>query len=127
MADITKKVDRGIPPTTRTQNFTQNDAVEGDILMIRESLGRPARKVLIEADADMAVRFNVYRKIYPFRDGRDLTNTDHLPLLLSGVQIQSDEGALISLASDETFEMESLPISDIELVTISGSFDILVI
>ena len=128
MSDITKKVDRGVPPATRTQNFTQADASEGDILMVQDSLGRPAKKVFIETTATMQVRFNVYHKVYPLRDGRDLMDTAHLPNLTGGGLVKDSTGAIISLEADESFEIDgSFPVNDIELVTVSGNFDILVV
>lgn len=129
MADITKKVDRGIFPTSRTQNFTQADAGAGDVLMVESSLGHPARHVMIETDADLEFRLNVYYKVYPrhapFGDG--LTDIDHLPNVAAGVDITSDTGALVSLGAGETFELDGdTPVKDIQLVTVSGNFDVFV-
>ena len=128
MADITKLVNRIIPPNERTQAFSQVDASEGDVLLVRSSLGRPAKKVLIETTATLAVRFNVYHKVYPRRDGRDLMDTDHLNNLALGGTIKDSTGALITLEADETFEMDgSYPVEDIELVAVSGNFVITVV
>ena len=123
MADVVKKVNRAIPPTERTLTITEADASAGDVILVAESMGRPARKVLIEAEDVMSVRFNVYHKVYPRRDGRDLMTTAHLPNLALGGTIKDDTMALIELEADETFELDgSFPTSDIELVTCSGNF-----
>lgn len=123
MADVIKKVNRAIPPQERTLTITEADASAGDVVMIADSMGRPAKKVLIEAEAEMSVRFNVYHKVYPNRDGRDLMTTAHLPNLALGGTIKDDTMALIELEADETFEMDGgFPASDMELVTCSGNF-----
>lgn len=125
MADVTKPVNRIIPPNQRTQIFTDADAGAGDVILVKESLGRPAKKVLIETTANLSLRFNVYHKVYPQRDGRDLMDTAHLPNLTLGGTVKDDTGALISLEADETFEMDgSYAVNDIELVTVSGNFAI---
>ena len=128
MADVVKKVNQWVFPTSRSQNFTQADAGEGDVLMVRESLGRTARKAVIEAVAPMEVRFNVYHTVYPPR-GNDpsFMHTAHLPNTASGLSVKDDTVALVQIAASETFELDGdFPISDIELVTVSGNFDILV-
>lgn len=128
MTDITKKVNRLVPPTERTQVFTEADASAGDVLLVTESLGHAAKKVLIETTANLSLRFNVYHKVYPQRDGRDLAHTSHLSNLALGGTIKDDTGAIVSLEADETFEMDgSYPTSDIELVTVSGNFTITVV
>ena len=140
MADIVKKVDRLIPPLERTQLFDQNDAGKDDVIMVRESLGRPARSVVIEATAPVKVAFNVYHWVYPRRqtpvsgvEGSprnvmdSLMYTDHLPNLARGVRMdRSDAVAGIWIDASETFEMDgSYPTSDIKLLEASGVFSIL--
>jgi hypothetical protein len=44
-----------------------NPAAEGDIIMVRDSLGRPATHVSITATSGLSVAFNVVRTIYPRR------------------------------------------------------------
>jgi len=125
MADVTKLVNRGVPAAQRTQVFTQADAGEGDVILVRDSLGRPAKKVLIETTANLSLRFNVYHMVYPQRDGRDLMDTGHLPNLALGGRVKDDTTAIISLEADETFEMDgSYSVEDIELLTVSGNFTI---
>lgn len=123
MADIVKKVNRAVPPQARTLTIRETDAGEGDVIMVQESMGRPAKKILIEAEDEMSVRFNVYHKVFPNRDGIDFMSTAHLPNLALGGTIKDDTSGLIQLAADETFEMDDgFPTSDIELVTCSGNF-----
>lgn len=129
MADITKKVDRGIFPTSRTQNFTEADAGAGDVLMVEQSLGHVARHVVIETDALLELRLNVYRKAYPRRApfGDGLTDIDHLPNVAAGVDITDDTGALISIEGGTTYELDNdVPVRDIQLLAVSGNFDIFV-
>ena len=128
MADITKKVGRDIAPPFRSQNFTRADAAEGDILLIEDSLGHPASHVTIEADLDMRVRFNVYYTVFPRRFGQgwdSMSDADHLYELSSGVQVQRDDNGFIDIEAGATYEFErDMPIADIELITVSGNFDI---
>lgn len=129
MADITKKVDRGIPSTKRYQLFTQADASTGDVILVEDSLGQPAQKVSIEAIADMTVRFNVYQTVYPkriFNEGFVQTYPG-LDNISRGTLIQSDSNAVISISADETLVLSNeLVISDIEIVSAAGDFNILV-
>ena len=124
MADITKPVNRIIPVTQRSQNFTHADASAGDVILVPASMGKPASRVLIETSANMQVRFNVYHKVYPQTDRRDQIGMDSCPHLASGIQIQGASGAIVSLATDETFETNTFPVEDIEIVMASGVFDI---
>lgn len=122
MADIIKKIDRGIPVTQRTQNFTQVDANEGDVLMISSSLGHCASNLTIEADATLEVRLNVYHKVYPRRTGNDGTEGGFGDLnISSGHRYKSEEGAIITVEAGSVYSMENeLSITDLELVTASG-------
>jgi len=129
MSDITKLVDRGIPVNERTVSFTQDDASEGDVLLVQDSLGKHANKVTIEAGADMAVRFNVYRKVYPQRGQDGGLDADVMGLssfnVSRGVQVKSDQNAVFNLAPSDVLEFDNdLPVKDIELVTVSGVFEI---
>ena len=127
MTDITKLVDRAIPPTERTQSFTESDASAGDVLLVKESLGRPARRVNIESDGGMSVRFNVYHTIFPEREGNDLMHTKGMPNLSQGQTIKLATAARVTLGVGEIWEMDGdFPTSDIELVTASGNWEIIV-
>lgn len=129
MADITKLVDRGIPANQRSQIFTQADGGTGDVLLIKESLGRHAQQLTIEADGDMSIRINVYRVVFPQRKtGEGFTQWwPGLDNVAAGVQVKDDTNALIPIAAGETFELNSeMPITDIELVTVSGDFTAIV-
>lgn len=127
MADITKAVDRGIPIQGRTQSFTQEDAGEGDVLMIEDSLGRSARVLTIESEGGMAVRVNVYHFVAPPRLGNDLMYTEGMNNLAFAERVKNDSQALITLEADETLVLdEGLTIRDLEIVTCSGNFEILV-
>jgi hypothetical protein len=79
VATITKKVDRGVPAGKRYQYFgsgERNDNGDyisaGDIFMLEDSLGKPARYVYIETDAscDVEIRINSQYSIYPLRAAR---------------------------------------------------------
>jgi len=113
----------------RTQNFTNSDASEGDVLMIETSLGYPAQYLTVEADNTFQFRINVYNTIYPPRGpGDGLPETYGMPNLARGVTYQSSGMALITVEPGTVYTLEKeLPISDIELVTASGvAFDIYV-
>ena len=129
MADIIKKVDRGISSDQRTQNFTNIDANAGDILKIQESLGRVARHIVIEAGAAMTVRFNVIRIIYPdkTREEYDCLYPGMYKNLALGQTVEDTTGALVSIGAGETFELDNdLPVKDIKIESAAGAFDIFV-
>ena len=127
MADKVKQVDRGIPPVSRYHTFSSADAGTGDVLMIKESLGKSAGQVTIECyDADMRVRFNVYHTVFPRRPNPDaFITTQHLPNVGSGLQYKDESMGFVDIEASTTFTFDgTLPIDTIELVTVSGQFDI---
>jgi hypothetical protein len=130
MSDINKVVNQNIPHQLRAVNFHNSDAVEGDILMVRDSLGYEAKNVTIRCTvAPMRVRFNVYWTQFPPRAdiaaSGDLMQTSHLPNLTSGLQVTHDSGATVDINAGETYTWETGPmVRDIQLVTISGHWDI---
>jgi len=135
VADIVKKIDRLIPPTERTMLFDQTEISEGDILMVRESMGRPARSVVIDAVAELNVSFNVYHTVFPNRQGPasginmadPLMHTDHLPNLAQGIRMdRSVTVAGIWIEAGESFEMDgSFATRDIKFNAVSGNFTVL--
>jgi hypothetical protein len=134
MVDRVKKVDRGIPVLQRSQNFTNADANQGDVLMVHDSLGYPASHVIIEAsNGPVKVRFNVYQTIYPRRPYDQLLRND-LPNISSGVLLNTSSGNLtnssigvVNVETGTTYTMNRLiAVSDIQLDTVSGNFDIFV-
>ena len=129
MADIIKKVDRGISSDQRTQNFTNTDANPGDILKIQDSVGRVAKHIVIEAAAAMTVRFNVIRTIYTNRtkEDYDCLYPEMYKNLALGQTVEDTTGALVSIGAGETFELDNdLPVKDIKIESAAGAFDIFV-
>jgi len=129
MANITKKVDRGLPPGERSQSFDQVGISNGDILKVQDSLGKAATHVVIEAVAAMTVRFNVQRTIFPEKTHAeyDCLYPGQYQNLAAGVDVVDDTGALVSLAAGESFTLDNdLSIKDIQIVTKAGNFTIFV-
>ena len=128
MSDITKRVNRGIPCTQRTQSFTELDAGAGDVLMIEASLGHPAHILTVESAGGMSLRLNVHQTVYPNRQGGDLMWTEHMPNLALGQNYKDNSMALIDLVSGETMVFDDgTPVKDLEIVTVAGSFEILAV
>ena len=129
MSLITKKVNRGVPPPLRTQNFSNSDAVQGDVLMVKDSLGHEATHCSIRCeDADMRLRFNCYHTVYPRIPEREgLVFGSFYPYLVSGQTYIDDSTAFLDVeaATTVTFDDE-FAISDIYLMTVSGHFNIMV-
>lgn len=126
MSDITKKIGRHIPSNQRQQIFTNADAVEGDILLIKDSLGRPARKINITATDVVRVRFNVRHFVLANRDAQDGLYEGDAPNLVNSKWTISTENALIVLDAGDTYELENdFPVNDIQLQTVSGVFEII--
>lgn len=127
MSDITKPVDRGIPIQGRTQSFTEADAGAGDVLMLEASLGRTAKVLTVESAGGMQIRVNVYHMVAPPRLGNDLMYTEGMNNLALAERVKNNSQALISIGEDETFVLDDgLTIRDMEIVTCSGTFEILV-
>jgi hypothetical protein len=125
MADIVKKVDRGIPAELRQAVFTQSDAGAGDVILVDESMGGPAGNVSISADADLTIKFNVYRMLFPPRLGNDLMHSAGEPNLALGNRYQDDQVSGILVAGGETFDNDGeFPVRDIEIVATAGDFEI---
>lgn len=129
MTDVVKKVHRLVPPNERSQTFTQADAGAGDVVMVQESLGHPANKLLIEADAVMSVRLNVYQTVFPLHDEFEdihVWGPGNRNLAL-GIRVKDNEGVDIGIDAGGTLEFDrDLPVRDIELLTVSGDFTITV-
>ena len=92
MAVIVKKVDRAIPSVERSQVFTQEDAVTGDVLDFKTSLGRAAKSVRIETagSSNLSVVKNSVHTVFPLRTGDDKYATNLNPPyenLTQGVEI----------------------------------------
>lgn len=131
MPDIKKHIDRNIPPLQRSVRFTQDDANEGDILLLEESLGHAARVLRMEVSGtDMAtnrleVRLNVRQNVFPRRGGDGLLYTETKPNLASGTSFLQSGTALIVIEGGTTIEFDhEMPVRDIELITVAGQFDI---
>lgn len=126
MADIKKPIDYNVSPNERYQVFTKADATTGDVLKVNDSLGFPASYVSIAAQGGaMAVRFNVYRRIYQLRPD-DGIHMNHVQNTSSGFTIK-EATASYSIESNTTFELSNkMPISDIELIVVSGNYKIFV-
>lgn len=128
MTDVKKLVDRGVPANQRSQIFTDADAGAGDVILIKDSLGRHAQQLTITATDPISIRLNVYRYVFPQREvGQGFTQWwPGLDNVAQGVRVKDETNALITLTANETFELDSeMPITDVELVTVSGVFEIL--
>ncbi len=127
MPDIKKHIDRNIPPLQRSVRFTQDDANEGDILLLEESLGHAARVLRMEASGTdtLEVRLNVRQNVFPRRGGDGLLYTETKPNLASGTSFLQSGTALIVIEGGTTVEFDhEMPVRDIELITVAGQFDI---
>ena len=127
MADVVKQVNRTVPIQGRNQSFTEADADAGDVILIEESLGRSAKVMTVESAGGMQIRVNVYHVVAPPRIGNDLMYTEGMPNLAFAERVKDSSMALITIDPDETFVLDDgLIIRDVELVTVSGVFEILV-
>lgn len=120
MSQIIKKVPNFVPPGQTYQVFTEADAVDGDILMIKDSLlGHPASHVNIDATSAIIVKFNVVQKVYPQRvQGDGFSDQGLLNISLGEEYIASGEMPDYTVGAGETFELENdFPVSDIMVVS----------
>jgi len=128
MAKITKRCDRGVASLQRSQSFTQADAGAGDILMIKDSLGKPAKHVTVDATAAMTLRINVLYKVFPaWPEAGGAIQNPKLDLA-NGQEVEDTSGALFDLAAGDTLSLDNeMPVTDIKLVSVAGNFEIYVI
>lgn len=136
MATITKRVERAVEPGKRYQLFKSsgnNDSgstiAEGDIFMIQDSLGRPAKSVQIKADAyisNLSIRLN--SQILQFKT-RQFNPNDPVVLDLEN-PINTTDSSMepLEIGAGETLTLSNLiPISDIQIVSLdAGSFELFV-
>lgn len=135
MADITRRVNRGIPPTKRFQSWDsavhRNDAgegfAEGDIFQVETSLGHPASHVNIVVDTtpagSMSVRFNPEVRIFRRRDRGEYGYLSENEIwVASGITWSGDTSMnAIILEEGDTYNIDNeLPVSTIQLATYSG-------
>lgn len=127
MAKITKRCDRGVDPLQRSQSFTQADAGAGDILMIADSLGKPAKHLTVDATAAVTLRINVLRTVYPAQpDAGGAIQNPRLDLE-NPQEVEDTSGALFDLSAGETLILDNeMPVTDLKLVTVGGNFEIYV-
>jgi len=124
MPNVVDPISRGIPSRERVQVFTSASA--GDIIKVADSLGRPAQSVSIESVSGMSVRFNVVHTVAPPREGNDLMYTQGMPNLALAVDVVDDSQTPIPISAGETFVMDDIPVKDIQIVTLTGAFTIIV-
>lgn len=130
MADVIKRIDRNIPGVMRMQKFTESDASVGDVILIKESLGKIATNVTVTATAAMTVRFNVYHTVVPHRTTVDQTDMSSwapgLDNPAKASQYQTDELPAIALEAGEVFILDKdVAVQDVEIVAAAGAFEIL--
>jgi hypothetical protein len=127
MADVIKRVSRGLPPRQRLQIFDQTDAGAGDVILVKDSLAKPASRVTIESVGGMTIRFNVYQTVFPQRQAGDGQYSDQFggANVSQGVQHKDTSMGIVTIASGGTLELnDDMPINDIEIVSVTGDFTI---
>lgn len=129
MANVTKHVDRNVPVQSRTQTFTQADASVSDVVLVKDSLGKAANHVQIEAVAAMSVRLNVRQIVYPRRN----VNNGLADMGILGRNVSQGREYLdrsqdpIAIGTGETLTLDQdLAVEDIEIVSAAGDWNILV-
>jgi len=136
MATITKKVDRNIQGTKRYQYWvsTENNddgtvIAVGDIFKLEDSLGRPARYVLITTSVgcDLEIRFNTQVTHYQPRDSR-LNWPNPGPDLENPITVTDVSQDPVPVSANSYFELDNvIAVSDIQIATFGyGSFEIFV-
>ena len=127
MADFVKKVNRGVPLNQRSLSVDQSDVGAGDVVLVKDSLGRPARHISIDAVGAMSIRFNVYHKVYQQRKvGDGLTQWwPGLDNRTTGARYKDNTNAVVDIEAGETFALDGdLPVEDVEIISAAGNFSI---
>lgn len=103
------------------QQWGPGDYVVGDILGIRESLGKSARRITLESpDAETSIRFNVCRYIYKNQEAVGNTFIPDAafwgsPALVAEIEIETPL-IVIEKGSVQTWDSE-FPIDDIKIIS----------
>lgn len=127
MSDITKKANPNISRNQRSQRFDLNDADEGDVILVKESIGHPAKHVTITCDDAFGFRFNVYKTVFPERthtSGPFNGFWDGLKNLTSGVQVLDEQNAELYINNETIAFHNDIPVSDIQILMVSGNWTI---
>jgi hypothetical protein len=128
MSKIYKKVDRNIPVTERTQEFTGADCAEGDVLMVKESLGKHASSARLRTIGGSAkIRFNVYQTVFSSRPA-DSLHAQHLPNVQTAQEYKISEPSIgdLIIEANTVYEIDRrFPIKDVEIITMSGDINFL--
>ena len=136
MATITKRVDRGIESGKRYQYWLSSENADdatviaaGDIFMIEDSLGKPAKYLYIETTVGCNLTIRLNSQITRYRTKDEYLNWPVQYPELASPQITTDSSmAALVMGADEVWEIKgSLAISDIQIVSWSaGSFEVMV-
>lgn len=133
MADVVKQIDRALPPQQRYVVFSNTELSTGDVIRVFDSLGRPADSVTIECSSgsDLEVRVNSRVKIYPIRQypsehpyGWAETGE---PVVADPREFNSGVGKIKvgSATSAISYQLNDVPVTDLEVTFTTGTFTIM--
>lgn len=140
MANITSRVSRGIHPNLRTQvwntasglNDAGNRIDNGDIFLVKESLGHPAKNatfIVASSGINVRVRFNNRVTTYlPRPKGEYGYSGDYYDLLASGLSYTDSGVGSFTMAADSTWVFnDEFPIETVEIVDLDSTSFILIV
>lgn len=139
MANITKPINRGIPPGMRTLTFnTATDAndngtsiIANDIFKIEDSLGYPARHINIQvanSGTAVGIRFNPTVTVYPGRPSNEFGNpySSTYPMLASGNSFLDTSQNPIPIGTGTSYNIDrEVLVKEVQITTLGTSFTII--
>lgn len=128
MANITRKVSRGIPAPRQYWTSTDNNdsgvtMATGDVFKLNDSLNGPATEVILTTTTagTMSFRTNSILQLFPRRPTGEWQYGENELLIASGV-LRTDQSQTAIVLNGNSSMILTGPINDLEICSISGAF-----
>lgn len=133
MANKIKLIDRALPSQQRYVIFSNSELASGDIIRVIESLGRSADTLTIDASSgsNLSIRINSRVTVYP---NRQYPEQHPFPWVQNGEILVADPrefdsgvGTILvgNATSAVTYQLNDVPIGNLEVIFTTGTFTIL--
>ena len=133
MANQTKLADRGMPSPMRYVTWASSELATGDVLRVLDSLGRMADTLSIDTTAgcDLSIRINSRITVLPIRskpeDEASGWTLAGYPNVALGTELETQVGSITigDATSKINYQLNDVPIQDLEVTFTTGTFTIL--
>ena len=131
MANYTAVVNKALQSQERYMKVTESEVNTGDVIRVLDSLGRVADTITIEADAlsDLSIKINSRVVVYKPRQYPEQNpfNWEKAPEVKEQTEFETGVDSLTvgNTTSAVTYQLNDIPIRDIEVTYTAGSFEII--